>query len=621
MRILLSTMPFHKPSIPSIGLTQIKERLSEMFVDELEVDLLYLNHDFYRYFGKEMYLTAADSATYNGVNEWIFRKEAFDGVSDNQEAYFQRFFPAMPDEMKLLLRQKIDGLGGLIDKLIADYEILSYDLVGVNATFSVVPGLALFRHIKSKKSNGVTVMGGSGVRGSMGRALIKYFPHVDFICSGYGLVSFPKMVERLMNGARAFSERFPPQAHHIDGILSKTNVENVKTCAPPLDINHCPPLNYDSFLNSYSKLGVDYAPTLLLETSRGCAWGKCKFCGANEDIKHYETKGPEKAVDEINGAIDRYGLDIEFVDNMMPKRYIKKVLPFIHAPEHLALLYEVRADLKDEDCAALREAKVRIVQPGIESLSTGALKLMNKGINALQAINFLRLCSNYGLLPSWNLIIAIPGMSREMYRELIERMPLLVHLLPPSVLTPVRFDRFSVYFEESEKYGLKLAPFSMYEYIYPYAKTFLSEVAYYFQDDSFSTVPLMMEFHTKLSSLIEEWKNKWSRENVHDFPGLYRVDRNGESIVCDARQETKREYALSSTEKAILDLLKSPMSADHIKRAIPDENKDAFDDAAASLEEKCFILEENGEYVNLVVANDKFEQINYLLSYRRKKKL
>ncbi len=512
MRILLLTMPFHKPSVPSIGLTQIKGRLLEMFAGEIDVDLLYLNHDFYKYFGEEMYLTAADSAAYNGVNEWIFRKEAFDGVADNRKEYLLRFFPTLPDERKLFLQQKIEGLPMFIDQLIDEYKILSYHLVGINATFSVVPGLAFFRHIKSKNGKCITVMGGSGVKGSMGEALIKYFPHVDFICSGYGLVSFPKLIEHLIEGFHAPYEPFPDEAHKIDGILSKTNLGKVKKYAPSLDINHLTPLDYDDYIASFSKLEPNYKPILLLETSRGCAWGKCKFCGLNEEMKHFEIKKPENAVNEINDAIDRYGLDIEFVDNVMPKRYVKTVLPFIHAPEHVTLRYEVRADLKDEDCMVLKDANVKMIQPGIESLSTGALKRMNKGVNALQAINFLRLCSEHGLLPAWNLIIAIPGMSKEMYQELLDRIPLLVHLPPPSVLTPVRFDRFSAYVEAPEMYGLKLAPFSMYEYIYPYDKKFLSDVAYYFQDDSFSTVPLMVEFHGKLSSLTEEWKNRWRRE-------------------------------------------------------------------------------------------------------------
>ena len=137
MNILLLTMPFHKPTIPSIGLTQIKGRLMALFKEKIAVTLLYLNHDFFNYFGEDMYLAIADSFTYNGLNDWLFRKEAFAGVTDNQTAYLQQFFPTLLDDQKTYIQQKVEGLGMFIDRLITEYDILSYDLVGVNANFSV----------------------------------------------------------------------------------------------------------------------------------------------------------------------------------------------------------------------------------------------------------------------------------------------------------------------------------------------------------------------------------------------------------------------------------------------------------------------------------------------------
>ena len=49
---------------------------------------------------------------------------------------------------------------------------------------------------------------------------------------------------------------------------------------------------------------------------------------------------------------------------------------------------------------------MRRIQPGIESLSDHVLKLMRKGTTALQNIQLLKWCREYGVQPEWNLLSA-----------------------------------------------------------------------------------------------------------------------------------------------------------------------------------------------------------------------
>ena len=57
------------------------------------------------------------------------------------------------------------------------------------------------------------------------------------------------------------------------------------------------------------------------------------------------------------------------------------------------MFYEVKSNLRKEDVRQLREAGVVAIQPGIESLSDEVLRIMRKGVSALQNIQLLKGCA------------------------------------------------------------------------------------------------------------------------------------------------------------------------------------------------------------------------------------
>jgi magnesium-protoporphyrin IX monomethyl ester (oxidative) cyclase len=122
----------------------------------------------------------------------------------------------------------------------------------------------------------------------------------------------------------------------------------------------------------------------------------------------------------------------------------------------MAIFYEVKADLSESDLAVLADSGVKFVQPGIESLATSTLKLMKKGTTAFQNLRLLKLCSTYGIHPLWNLLVGFPGEGEDVYRRYVDLLPLIVHLQPPTGVYPVRFDRFSPYYNQRQSYGLDL---------------------------------------------------------------------------------------------------------------------------------------------------------------------
>jgi len=101
-------------------------------------------------------------------------------------------------------------------------------------------------------------------------------------------------------------------------------------------------------------------------------------------------------------ARDYRRLEFAAVDNIIDMRYFGDFLPKLRdAGYDFRLFYETKANLKREHLHAMREAGVLSIQPGIESLSTPILKLMEKGVTALQNIRLLKWCAEFGLQPFW----------------------------------------------------------------------------------------------------------------------------------------------------------------------------------------------------------------------------
>src|SRR5262249_52378449 len=159
-------------------------------------------------------------------------------------------------------------------------------------------------------------------------------------------------------------------------------------------------------------------------------------------------KSPERALTELTELVDRYDTRyFDSVDNIIDLRYFRNVLPRLAEMQlEVELFYETKANLRKEQVRLLREAGVVQIQPGIESLNSSVLRLMRKGVSALQNIQLLRWCAEYMVQPFWNLLAGFPGEDPADYARQAELVPLLTHLPPPSGLSLIRLDRFSPLF-------------------------------------------------------------------------------------------------------------------------------------------------------------------------------
>src|SRR5262249_12929739 len=349
-------------------------------------------------------------------------------------------------------------------------------------------------------------------------------------------------------------------------------------------------------------------PTLFFETSRGCWWGEkshCTFCGLNGGSMEYRSMSPEKAIAQFKGLFkyaDRC-TGIEAVDNILPKSYIKDVLPNIDTPAGVRIFYEVKADLSAEDLEVLAKAGVRKIQPGIESLATSTLKLMQKGTNAFINLIFLKNCLVYGIDMFWNLLVGFPGEEEDVYKKYLVDLPRLVHLQPPSDVYPLRFDRYSPYFMQAKQYKLDLRPLDYYRMTYPFEENQLANLAYHFYDANLVApyFTAMVRWIDKLKEKVRLWQSRWLSDNYRNRPRLHFNGSGGARVIIDTRSNAHIEHRISETGIQILEFLNKPRRIVDIAAKMSSFPGFNVESEIGLLQEKELIFEEGERYLNLVL--------------------
>jgi len=563
LKISLINMPFAALQFPSIALTQLRAVTESRFGERVRVKVHYLNHEFAHYFGVETYqVINGIQATTTGLGDWMFRSQAFPELPDNTDAYFQRYLPQRTPAMEMrrrMLREKRAGLNRFMEGLVGKYRLAGEDIVGFTTMFSQnTASFAMARLIKKQNPAVTTVIGGANCEAPMGGEIARQVPAIDYVFSGPSLVSFSELVQHRLDGDVEACDR-------IRGVFSKRSTKDLQgrdAVGEELPLDVPVPLDYEDFIEEVSRSfsNKKIEPILFFETSRGCWWGErahCTFCGLNGGSMAYRAMPSEQAIQLFEEMFTRYGgrcKRFDAVDNILPREYLTDVLPYVKAPEGASVFYEVKADLKDREMEILSRSGVNAIQPGIESLNSGTLKLMRKGVTAFQNIRFLKSCLRYGIDPAWNLLIGFPGEKEDVYRKYVDDMPLLFHLRPPSGAFPVRFDRYSPYFTKAAEYGLSLSPYDYYRFIYPFPEEALANLAYFFEDRNYASAYLstMVAWQERLNKGTSDWI-----ERFHGYDGLLRASltlepRGERSVVHDTRSGQLVLHEMDELETRIL---------------------------------------------------------------------
>jgi ribosomal peptide maturation radical SAM protein 1 len=439
-RLALISMPWPLANRPSIQLATLKSYLNRQAPD-VEVEC---HHP---------YLEVANLLgikTYNRIAERTWVAEAVYGYLVNPER--KREITALWQRQAGRQGEPIGGLDELtrsIDRLHGTKHLThpwsDYDLVGFSISFSqLTSSLYLIWKIRALHPHCRVVVGGSNCSEELGRSLLAHIPEIDFVVSGEGELPLLGLIGVLRRGSLEPETECP-------GVLWRDSRGEMRGggIQQLSDLRKLPIPDYDHYfrdLGQQSAMGK-LVPALPVESSRGCWWHRarpgvggraCRFCNLNLQWEGYRKKDPRQVAKEVETLASRHGtLRFFFVDNILNPPTMEALFQRIAAlGRSFEIFTEVRASATRRQLLAMRQAGVNQVQIGVESLSPRLLKKLKKGTTAIQNMEVMKHCEEFGIRHRSNLILGFPGSDGDDVAETLEN---LAFVMPYQPLRKVRF--------------------------------------------------------------------------------------------------------------------------------------------------------------------------------------
>jgi hypothetical protein len=182
------------------------------------------------------------------------------------------------------------------------------------------------------------------------------------------------------------------------------------------------PVNYDLLPTPIYKNRDQYIFDILpFRLKHGCIWGKCRFCSLAKGWNSgYKERSAKKTILEIEELEKKYN----------PKMYAcndnsingENLLDFCTYFEQFRKPWAgmARADLTDQEIAALGTSGCRLIYFGLESGSDRVLKRINKGLTSIQMSDFIKKLYDNNIIPAPSLIVGIPGETEDDFEKTIQ---------------------------------------------------------------------------------------------------------------------------------------------------------------------------------------------------------
>lgn len=522
-RVALIYMPWGGLSRASIATGILKECAKR---NGYGCDVHYLNISFAQQIGIELYTKISESYVFSP--EWFFSCE-LSGVTGRGglSTSWNDLSAAGGDQLKEELAKMLEGSGTscealareavpqFIERCMQQIDWSVYFAVGFSSSFAQNTACLLLAERIRRAHPRVRIMfGGPNLDAEMGFEILKGFECIDYVVHGEAEESFPRLLDNISSG-----HDYDP----VSGVSMRKATELVPgymTVQPFRDLDKSPVPDYSDYFQQIERAGLNNKLRISVpfESARGCWWGakhQCTFCGLNGTGMAFRKKDPGRVYEQLLSITRTYRcLTLNAVDNIMAMEYFTHLLPRIaDSGIDFNLFYEIKANVTRSQMKAMRDAGIICIQPGIESLNSRLLRLMRKGVTAIQNVQLLKWCHEFGINPLWNILYGFPGETPEDYKDYPRIFRLLSHLCPPTNMGPVIFERFSPYHFDREKFGLKLRPQNAYSLVFPQAHLDMERLAYYFdgtwegKDDSF-------EYINPLRPLLEHWQRSWKERSI-----------------------------------------------------------------------------------------------------------
>ncbi len=535
--VALVTMPFGHAKYPSIQLGTLATVLK---AQNIHSKSHYLNLHFAGQIGFPLYDTLCEQQLL--IGEWLFSRLLFRDNPDHIK-YLNTFKP-LCDRIGQITGAGLSRLQEIEERMAPQFLTWAstsidwgqYKVIGFTSMFHQnVASVTLAKLIKDLYPQVKIVFGGANYDGEMGQEYFRAFPWIDYAVIGEGEVAFPALVTHILDGGSGPLPR---------GVMARRGTAIHYDPNPDLfsDFSRMGSPDYDDYFDQLGRINPaaasDFSRILLYESARGCWWGEkhhCTFCGLNAQSMKFRAKQPQQVLEELRDLSTRYNATrFRFVDNIIDMSYIESVFGKLAEERYdLDIFIETKSNLPKRQIQTLARGGVKVMQPGIESLSDATLKEMDKGVSPMQNLACLKWSSYYNVHISWNILLGFPQETAEDYRKQIALIPSIVHFPPPESVGQFWLERFSPYFTNPARYGITITgPGVAYGYVYDPARVDLRKVAYDFEYELEHRVdPALVQ---ELTDLTDQWKR---RAASAEKPFLYYVKGIGFITVYDGREE------------------------------------------------------------------------------------
>ncbi len=382
---------------------------------------------------------------------------------------------------------------------------LNYEIVGISLGFcnQINATIAFINQLKALAPQCTTIVGGSYCEGEKAKGLLSLSEHLNYIFEGESEDTFIQFLEAIFQSK-------PPETRVIKA-----------TEAVALD--KMPIADYAAYEKQVKLILGDafYEKNIIAvwyETNRGCWWAekaKCSFCGIaeigfrqksieqiREDLKEIRRQVPDKLV--------------FFTDLIMSQEFPKKLLAYEDNLDDLPVMgMQLKVGRSIEEVARLRQVKAKFILPGVESFSTKLLKKLKKGTTGKQNIYFLRNTRSFGIYTQYFLLWGLPDDEHQDYQQLLDLIPLIVHLQPPRTFVGMRIGRDSPYFDQPDAHNIKNLRFwKVYEDVFP-ASIDLEKIANYYIGDFENYAHYNLPLIEELDEAVTKWQSAWKNTKLH----------------------------------------------------------------------------------------------------------
>lgn len=620
MKVALVVMPFAAAHRPSLGVGLLQAGLRRHHID---CDAKYLNVMLSRLLPTHAWQFLSGGSNMTALaGEWAFSQVFYGQGFSSWETYQRDVLDdpvwGMGDAERHAILELLEVAPLFLQLGFESARWDDYDLVGFTSTFEqTMPSLCLARMIREAHPNVLIALGGANFESDMAAPYLEYFDFIDFVSTREADVSFPQLCASL----RAVKEGAAAQLVVPDGIRYRHGSGMATIAGPtcgPVVMDDLPVPDYDDFFleargsASCPPHSDSWPEWLPIEASRGCWWGQkahCTFCGLNGEAMTFRRKSWRRVVDEIAQLVSAYGCThLQFTDNILGMDYFQDLLPFwANSGDPTLKYFEVKSNLRRSQLEVLSRAGVTLIQPGIESLSDETLRLMRKGVSAAQNLAFMRWCAELGITALWNIIFAFPGEPIDDYPAMLALLRRITHLPPPSVISPIRMDRFSPNHSLWKEFGFtKIAPLPAYRHVFPFDARALEQLAYYFsyEHDQFDA---SMEAATDLQDFGREWRAQYEAGRTSEL--AVQVSGRGFALIDTRFNVDPSRRDLTAEELQLLLACDAPIRREsglHRASAVlagrgREHSPELLDACLSQLIERGEIVEVSGLLVNVVV--------------------